>query len=79
MRERLAHAAKGLLLMTEVEFEDRVKQQMLDSLKKSLEAIATELSILLYQKMKKTPIAWAQARKIVTEIFNRGLVDKNGW
>ncbi|TSD00326.1 MAG: hypothetical protein Greene101449_196 [Candidatus Peregrinibacteria bacterium Greene1014_49] len=65
--------------MTEVEFEDRVKQQMLDSLKKSLEAIATELSILLYQKMKKTPIAWAQARKIVTEIFNRGLVDKNGW
>ncbi len=83
MREQLRHATEGLTLIHELDdFEDETQEQMITALRKSLEAVATELSIKLYEKMPKTPIAWADACRIVTEIFDRelgsGFITPNG-
>ena len=74
MRTQLDHATEGLHLIHELEpADDPVTGDMIASIQKSLQAIATELSILLYQQMPKTEIAWAEAQDIVEEIFRREL------
>ncbi len=77
-REQLKQATDGLQLIHDLgDHEDEIKGQIIAALQKSLEAVATELSIRLYEEMPKTPVAWAEACRIVSGIFDRKLGE--GW